>query len=92
MTSLDGTDGRSIQTSLRELITTRSNGMKFRLIKRLLTKKKIIIMIKKKNSRTLGLYITYSFLNFDSQQVVKLSKRFCVKTRKLFFVYLLYLY
>ena len=72
MTSLDGTDGRSIQTSLRELITTRSNGMKFRLIKRLLTKKKNKIMIKK-NSRTLGLYITYSFLKFDSLQVVKLS-------------------
>ena len=45
---MDGTDGRSIQTSLRELITTRSNGMKFRLIKRLLTKKNNKIMIKKK--------------------------------------------
>ena len=83
MTSLDGTDGRSIQTSLTELITTRTNGMKFGLIKRLLTKQKqtnkIIIII---DSRTLGLYITYSFLKFDSWH----------KTRKLFFVYLLYPY
>ena len=31
VTSLDGINGRSIQTLLREVITTRSNRMKFRL-------------------------------------------------------------
>ena len=41
-----------------------------------------------KNSGTLGLCITYTFLKFDSWQVVKLSQHFCVETSKFFFSFI----
>ena len=46
MTSLDGINGRSIQTLLREQITTRSNRMKFRLHFKMDTLEAAISMMK----------------------------------------------
>ena len=94
--SSDGTDGRSIQTSLRELITTRSNRMKFRLIKRLPTKKEKkqnIIIIKKKQKDTRPIhYLLFSQVWFVALRWSNYQNIFVLKQESLFFVYLLYFY
>ena len=49
-------------------------------------------MIKKKNSRTLGLYITYSFLNFDSSRWSNYQNIFVLKQESFFsFIYYIFI-
>ena len=77
---------RITSLQLRSLLRTNSSVS----MKRLLKKKQN----KKKNSKTLSLYIDDTFLKFDWWQVVKLSNHFCELKQtnffRLFFLYLLF--
>ena len=54
--------------------------------------KRLLTPPPKKNCRTLGLHITYSFLKFDCGRWSKYHNVFVLKQTSFLFVYLLYIY